>query len=109
MVFLIKNRKTEYDHHIPHLRVSSANKFHLKQKTFEFLELNFPKKIIANLKIKNGKYHDRNLLIGISLGPKIQLKQTILNFQTKFAQKRCFQSKTKNVNIIIKFNILKLD
>ena len=41
--------------------------------------------------------------IRISLNTKFQLKQTIINFWTKFAQKRNFHPKTEKVNITVKF------
>ena len=46
--------------------------------------------------------------IWISLHTKCYFKQTILNSGTKFAQKKCFQSKREKVNITIEFCIFEL-
>ena len=43
-----------------------------------------------------------------AVGAKFQPKLKILIFWTKFAQKRCFRSKTKKVNITIEFCIFEL-
>ena len=48
------------------------------------------------------------LNIRISLGSKFQLKLATLIFQTKFAQKGYFRSKTEKVNITIEFYIFDL-
>ena len=42
------------------------------------------------------------------LGTKFQLKVTILIFWTNGAQRRCFRSKTEEVDIITEFRTLKL-
>ena len=44
----------------------------------------------------------------LALGTKFQNKLTILIFQTKFAQKEYFQSKTEKVNIAIELCIFEL-
>ena len=43
----------------------------------------------------------RILQIRIRLGTKFHLKETILNFTTKFAQKGYFRSKTEKLNITL--------
>ena len=57
---------------------------------------------------KNGKSEHHHCIFGISLDAKFHFKQTVLNFWTKFAQKRYFRSNTKNVNITIEFCIFEL-
>ena len=42
------------------------------------------------------------------LGSTFQLKETILDFSTKFAKKEYFQSKTGKVSIIIEYCIFEL-
>ena len=42
------------------------------------------------------------------LGSTFQLKETILDFSTKFAKKEYFQSKTVKVSIIIEYCIFEL-
>ena len=66
-----------------------------------------PKKIFS---VKNDKseHHHWMLHIRISLGTKFKLRLTILIFQTKFAQKVYFRSKSAKVNITIEFSIFKL-
>ena len=59
-------------------------------------------------KTENSEHHHWILHVRSSLGTKFQLKLTILIFWTKFAQKRCFRSKTEKVNIAIEFYIFKL-
>ena len=55
---------------------------------------------------QKSKYH--HLIIHwVSLSTKYQLKQTILNFWTKFAQKRNFHPETEKVNITVNFKISK--
>ena len=49
-----------------------------------------------------------NCMFKISLKRKFQLKVTILIFWTKFAQKRCFRSKTEKMNRAIAFCIFEL-
>ena len=44
----------------------------------------------------------------IRLKTKFKLKQTILILWTKFAQKQNFDSKTKKVNMTVKFKTVKL-
>ena len=60
---------------------SLDTKFHLKQKNFEYLELNFSKKVISGLK-KKGEYHYQKSLIQNHLGIKFHFKHSfdILGF-----------------------------
>ena len=57
---------------------------------------------------KSDHYYRTQQHIPISLVGKLYLKQTILIFLIKFAQKWYFRPKTEKVNITIKFNIFKL-
>ena len=62
---------------------------------FWFFGPNLPKKVFP---VKNRKSeHHRILQIWLSLGDKFQLKLIVLGFWTKFAQKRYFQSETKQL------------
>ena len=61
--------------------------------SFENLESTFPKRVVPVQKRKN-KWR-WILHIWISLCTKFHLKQTNLNFWTKFAQKGCLWTKTK--------------
>ena len=53
-----------------------------------------PKEVIP-VKTGKSKHHYWIFCIQISLGTNFQLKLVILIFLTKFAQKRCYRSKTK--------------
>ena len=58
--------------------------------------------------ITKSEYHHWILHIWIRLGPKFQLKLTILTFWTKFVQKEYFQSKTNKMNTTIELCIFEL-
>lgn len=75
---------------------------------FEFLNQICSKRFFFVWK-RSGEYHHKNPLNRISEGTNFQLKQTILNFQTKFHEKWYPLSKTKKANTTIKFNMIKLD
>ena len=66
-----------------------------------------PKKSISSLKQKSEHLH-WILHIQISQTTKFQLKNTILIFWTKFAQKQCYQLKTEKVSITNECCIFKL-
>ena len=76
------------------------------KKELQIYKLNLPKKGISGLIQKKGT-SQWVLYIRISLGDKFYLKQTILNYWTKFGQKGYFQSKTEK--FIIEFSIFRLD
>ena len=44
----------------------------------------------------------------LTVGSTCQLKETILDFRTKFAQKEYFQSKAEKVSIAIEYCLLEL-
>ena len=74
---------------------------------FCFFGPNFPKKVLSVENRKSQLYH-WIVDIRISLGTKIQLKQTILIFWTKFTQKGYPWWKTEKMNITIEFCIFEL-
>ena len=94
-------QKNSKHHWILHIRISLSTKFQFKLK-FLFFEPNSPKKGASHPKQKkwtpplNSAYS------------KFQLKLIIFIFWTKFAPKRCFRSKTENVNTTIEFCIFEL-
>ena len=57
---------------------------------------------------RKSEHHHWILHIRISLGTKFLLQLTILIFWTKFAQSRCFWSKTEKVYTTIEFYIFEL-
>ena len=73
---------------------------------FWFFRPDLPKKDISSQKQKNraSPLSSENL----NLGTKFQLKLTILNFWTKFAQKGYFRSKMEEVNMTTEFFIFKV-
>ena len=95
-VFPVKNRKSEHQHWILHIRISLDTKFQLKLKILIFWT-KFAQEGYIWLKTKKGKQHHWILHIRIGLATKFQVKLTILIFWNKFAQKGYFQSKTEKV------------
>ena len=76
----------------------------LYTNNFEFRDQICPKRAFS-VKNEKSEYHHWILHILNSLGTKFHFKQTILNFETKFAQKVYFRSKMKKVNNTIEFCI----
>ena len=105
-VLSVQNRKGEHHHGILHVQIICDTKFQFRLKILKF-KSHLTKKGISNRKQKS-EHHHWILHTWISLGAKFLPKLKILIFWTKFTQKRCFQSKTKKVNITVKFCIFEL-
>ena len=76
-------------------------------RIFAFLDKISPKRYFPVQKIKLELHHQIQH-ISISLNTQFHLKQTILNFWTKFAQTGYFWFITEKANIIIEFSIFEL-
>ena len=87
-VFLVENRKSEHNHWILHIRISLGAKFQCNS-SFDFWTKIYPERIFLVENRKSKHYH-WILDIQISVTTKFQFRQPILNFGTKFAQKRYF-------------------
>ena len=74
----------------------------------DWSQMNLKHTTISGRNWKKKTYHHLILHIGISLGAKFQLKQAILIFWIKFAQKGYFRSKTEKVSTIIEFCMFEL-
>ena len=130
--FPSKAEQVIYYYQIQHIRISISTNFHLKlmKITIEFstFELVLKPTFIFSRQLwfgpnlpNKGFYgfktgHMMNITISattfqriwISLGTKFHLKQTILIFWNRFAEKGYFQSKTEKVNITVEFSIFEL-
>ena len=101
-ILMVKNRKIEHHHFIPHIQVSLGTKFQLKLTILIFIDQ------IYRLKQKKWTPHIFYIILHIQIS---LVRNFSSNWQFYFLDqictKRCFRSKTEKVNIIIEFRILK--
>ena len=106
-ILMVKNRKIEHHHFIPHIQVSLGTKFQLKLTILIFWP-DLPKKGFSGLKQKKWTPHIFYIILHIQIS---LVRNFSSNWQFYFLDqictKRCFRSKTEKVNIIIEFRILK--
>ena len=104
-VFRVQHKTNEYYHQTQHIWISLDTKFTLKLQFF--LDQICPKKVIfGSRKKRKSKHYQHILHVRLSIDVTFHLKQAILIFSTKFAQKVYFPSKAGQIVITTEFSIL---
>ena len=107
-VFPVQSKTNEYHHQTQHISISLDTKFTLKHATL-FLDQICPKRVISGSRKKSESKHYQHIPhIRISADVTFHLKQAILIFSTKFAQKVYFLTKAGQTIITTEFSILEL-
>ena len=89
---MVKNRRSEHHHWIPHFQIILGTKFEHKLTILIFSTRFAQKKFFWFKTEKSGHHH---WILYSQVSAKYQLKLTILSFWTKFTQKGYFQLKTE--------------
>ena len=100
MVFPVKNRKNEHHHQSECITFSFKYQISVERNSFGFFLPYLSKNVISGLTQKKWTPPSNWTYLNLGVGVKVQVKQTILSFWTKFDQNSISGDKQKKMGDI---------